>query len=209
MTHNLTASQARTVSSTDQIVYNEVDTINRAIYVAGLAGDLSTEVGTGTDMTNSTPTVTVTSAGYADGWTPAGTFTIAGTTITLSSGVNDGVNIAQATADINAAGITGLTATNDGSEITLTYVSPQGTWSLALAEGSGSLAELGFTAGSTSATIPESVDYYAVWSGTTEDRKKTYAMAQVIQHFQDLGYNILRKQNTGSAQSTLKWEVYW
>lgn len=209
MTHELTATQARTVSTTDQVIYNEIDTISRAIYTAGLAGNLTATVDDGTTMTESTPTITVTSSGYADGWTPGGTLSIAGTLVTLSSGINDGTNIDQATADINNAGITGLVATNDGSEITLTYESTQSLWSLTLAEGSGALAELGFTAGTTAATNPISVDYYSMWSGTLEDRKKSFEFTQVIQHFQDIGYNILAKQNTNSDTTTFKWEIYW
>jgi hypothetical protein len=50
---DLTASQARTISTTDQVIYNEVDTITRAILVASLAGGLSTTVDSGTTITDS------------------------------------------------------------------------------------------------------------------------------------------------------------
>jgi len=209
MTHNFTATQARNLSTTDQVIYNEIDFINRAILADALAGNLQTTVNDGTTMTESTPVVTVVSTGYADGWTPGGTLTIAGTTVTLSSGVNDGTNIDQATADINAAGVVGLVATNDGSEITLTYETPRTTWSLILAEDSGALGELGFTSGTFSAPAPESTEYYSVWSGQTEDRKKSFEFSEVVNHFQGLGYSILAKLNTESQTATFMWEVYW
>jgi len=210
MASDLTATQARILSTSDKVIYNEIDTISRAIIDAALLGNLSTVVNDGTTMTESTPVVTVTSSGYSDGWTPGATLAIAGETVTLSSGPNDGTNIDQATTDINNADISGLTATNDGSEITLSYEAPQGSWALALSEGSGGLSELGFTAGSTSlSTNPESVDYYSVWSGTSADRKKSYEIEQVMKHFQSLGYNIVIKKNVTSDTTTFKWEVYW
>lgn len=208
MAHDLTASQARTVSTTDQVIYNEIDTISRAIYTDALAGNLQTTVDDGTLMTESTPIVTVTSSG-AGAFTPGNTAVFAGTTVTFGDGVNDGTGLDQAVADINNAAITGLTASHNGSEITLTYECPQSVWSITLAEGKGALAELGFTPGTTSATNPESVDYYSVWTGQTVDRKSSYEFAQVVNHFQDLGYNILAKQNTNSAVATFMWEVYW
>ncbi len=209
MAYDLTATQARTVSTTDLVIYNEIDTISRAIMAAALTGELSTTVDDGTTMTESTPTITVTSSG-AGAFTPSETIVLAGSTITLGDGSGDGTNVYQATADINAADITGLTATTDGSEITLSYEPPQATWGITLAEGSGSaLADLGFTAGSESPATPESVDYYSVWSGVTEDRKKSYELAQVVNHFQNLGYNILAKKNTTTASSVIKWEIYW
>lgn len=208
MTHELSASQARTVTYTDLVVHNEVDTITRQIIADAGNGLNQSTVNDGTTMTESTPTITVTSSGYADGWTGGNTLLIAGTTVTLSSGVNDGTNIVQATADINAAGIAGLTATNDGSEITLSYEPPMASWSLVLAEGTGGLAELGFAAATTTATNPDSVDYYNAWTGAVDDRAISTKMTQVINHFQNLGYNILRKKNVTTG-NTFFWEVYW
>ena len=208
MAHDLTATQARTVSTTDAVIYNEIDTINRAVLAAALAGDLNTQVADGTTMTESTPTITVTSSG-AGAFTPSATAVFAGTTVTFGDGGTDGTGLDQAVADINNAAIAGLTATTDGAEITLTYSPPQATWSLTLAEGTGALAELGLTAGTITATTPDSVSYYNMWSGQIEDRKKSFEFTQVIQHFQDSGYSILAKQNTASAQTTFLWEVYW
>jgi hypothetical protein len=211
MAHNLTATQARNMSASDLVIYNEVDTITRAIYAASLAGDLSTQVTDGTTMTENTPTITVvgTSVGSGSVFTPGETIVIAGTTVTFSSGAGSGTNVYQAVADINAASIAGLTATTDGAIVTLTYQCPQATWSLVLADGTGALADLGLTAGTTTATTPESVSYYNMWSGQIADRKKSYEFAQVVQNLQNDGFNIVAKQNTVSAQTTFMWEIYW
>jgi hypothetical protein len=209
MTHDLTSTQARNASTTDQVIYNEIDTITRAIITAAIAGDLEAVVDDGTTMTESTPTITVTSVS-AGAFVADETIVIAGETVTLGDAVTDGTGIEQAIADINNAAITGLVASQQGTEIVLTYAPPQASWSLTLAEGTGTaLADLGFTAGATTATTPSSVDYYNTWIGQTLDRKKSYEYTQVIQHFQSLGYSILAKQHTGTAQLTFKWEVYW
>lgn len=207
MAHDLTATQARTVSTTDLVIYDEIDVINRAIMADALAGNLNTTVDDGTTMTESTPTITVVSSGLGV-FTPNATLTIAGTSVTLGDGGTDGTGIEQATADINNAAIVGLTATEDGTEITLSYEPPMAAWTLTLAEGSGGLAELGFTAGTTSATTPESINYWNVWGGTLTDRKQSYELAQVINHFQGFGYSITAKTNTVTT-NTLLWEVYW
>lgn len=208
MTHDLTSTLARNMSTSDLVIYNEIDTITRAIYTASLAGGLTATVNDGTLMTESTPTITVTSSG-AGAFVATQTIVIAGTTITLGDGVGDGTNVYQATADINAAGISGLVATTDGAEITLTYEPPQSAWTLTLAEGNGTaLADLGFTAGTVTATDPTSVSYYSMWSGVADDRKKAYEFAQVSNHFQSLGFSILAKKNTTTA-NTFYWEIYW
>ena len=207
MAHDFTATQARTIATTDLVIYDEVDVINRAIIAAALAGDLDVQVTDGTTMTESTPTVTVVSSG-AGAFTPSATLTIAGTSVTLGDGVNDGTGLEQAVADINNAAITGLTASEDGSEITLSYEPPMSAWSLTLAEGSGGLAELGFTAGTTSSPTPASVSYFNVWSGQLTDRKQSYEFSQVTTHFQNLGFNIVAKTNT-TTTNTFLWEIYW
>jgi hypothetical protein len=205
---DITATQARTVSTTDQVIYNEIDTITRAILTASLAGNLTVVVDDGTTMTQSTPAITVTSTGTTT-FTATETIIIAGATITLGDGVNDGTGVEQAVADINNAAVTGLTATQSGTQIVLSYQPPQATWTLILAEGNGSaLADLGFTASTVLATDPESVDYYNVWTSQATDRKKTYEYGQVVAHFQGIGYNIVPKKNI-VTENTLKWELYW
>jgi hypothetical protein len=203
---DLSASQARTVSTTDQVIYNEIDAITRAILAAALAGDLTTTIDDGTTMTESTPIITVTSSG-AGAFTPGNTLIIAGETIILGDGVTDGTGIEQAIADINNAGIAGLTATQSGTEIVLAYEPIQASWSLLIDAGTAN-AELGLTAGTYTATSPVSTEYYSMWSGQSEDRKKSFEFTQVISHFQGLGYNMVAKLNTETS-NTIKWELYW
>lgn len=205
MAHDLTATQARTVSTTDLVIYNEIDTITRAIYAAGLAGDLSTSVNDGTTMTESTPTITVTGTVADPVVGGAGeALTLAGGTVSLPA--NSDVD--QIVAAINDEAITGLTASkNASSQVVLTYEPPMATWSLVISGDSGNTT-IGITTGTVPATDPESVTYYNVWIGQTEDRKKSYEFAQVINHFQGLGYNIVAKQNT-TTTNTFYWEIYW
>lgn len=208
MNKTISAQQAKTVSITDMAIYNEIDYISRAIYAAALAGNLEATIDDGTAMTESTPVITVTSSG-AGAFTENETIVIAGTTITLGSELTDGTGIDQAIADINNAEISGLTAARTGNEIQLVYQPSQSSWILVLAEGSGTaLADLGFTAGTITATVPGSVAYYNVWSGASEDRKKSYEYSQVVSYFQDLGYNIIAKKNT-ITENTFYWEVYF
>jgi hypothetical protein len=203
--HGLTASQARTVSTSDLVVYNEIDAINREIVAQALAGNLEATVDDGTTMTESTPTLTVTgtvSDPIVGGLGEA--LTIAGESVTLIA--NSDVD--QIVAAINDAAIAGLTATKNATQnVVLTYEPPMATWSLQIDADSGN-ATLGFTAGTVNAPVPDSRDYYDVWSNLTDDRKLSLNMTKVINYFQDQGYNIVQKLNTETG-STFKWEVYW
>ena len=205
MTRDLTATQARTVSTTDLVIYNEIDTIYRAIMAASLNGDLTCTVDDGSTMTESTPTITVigTVANPTVGVTGEA-LTIAGGSVSLEA--NDDVD--QIVAAINDAAITGLTASkNSESKVVLSYEPQMSGWNLLIGADSGN-ATIGLTTGTVAATNPLSVDYYAMWSGTLESRKYSYEYAQVINHFQNLGYNIVAKKNT-VTENTIKWEVYW
>lgn len=205
MAYELTSTQARAVSTTDLVIYNEVDTIARQIMEAALAGDLNTTVDDGTTMTESTPTVTVT--GTVVNPVVGGVnevLTLATETVTLLANAD----VDQIVAAINDAAIAGLTATkNSSGQVVLAYDPPMSNWSLTIDAASGN-ATVGFTASTYAATTPTSVDYYGVWNGTVVDRKKSYAYGQVINHFQGLGYSIIAKQNTVTA-NTILWEIYW
>ena len=210
MSHSLTSVQARTVAYTDLIVHNEIDYIERQIIAAGLLGELETTITDGTTMTESTPTITLTGTSVGGGavFTPGNTIVIAGTTVTFSSGAGAGTNVYQAVADINAAAIAGLTASTDGDIVTLTYEPSQSTWSLVIADGTELLASLGLTAGTYTATTPDSVGYYNAWTGDIDDRKLAHQMSQVINHFQGEGFSIIQKKNTTTG-NTFYWGVYW
>lgn len=205
MAGELSAAQARTVSTGDLIVYNEIDYISRQIYAAALNGDLQTTIDDGTTMTDSTPTITVTGtvSNPVVGAAPE-SLTINGEGISLPA--DDDVD--QIVAAINDAAIAGLTASkNEDSQIVLTYEPTQTNWALAI-DGDSANPTVGFTTGSYAATPPASVDYYNVWSNLETDRKLSYHMTQVINHFQNLGFSILQKKNTETS-NTFKWEVYW
>lgn len=202
---DFTATQARTASTTDQVIYNEIDTVTRAILTAALTGELTVVVANGTTMTQSTPTITVTGTvadpvvGVVDE-----SLILAGNTIVLTAN-ND---VDQIVATINDAAVTGLSATkNAAQQVVIAYTPPVATWSLMIGAGTAN-ATVGVTAGSEAPVDPESIAYHSVWSGQETDRKKSYEFAQVVQHFQNLGYSIIAKKNTDTG-NTFKWELYW
>ena len=203
--HGLTASQARTVSTADSIVYNEIDAINREIIAQALLGNLEATINDSTTMTESTPTITVTGTVVSPTVGATGeSLSIANESISLPA--NSDVD--QIVAAINDAAIVGLVASkNTTQNIVLTYEPPMETWSLVIGVDSGN-ATVGFTDGTVSATDPTSRDYYNVWTNLTDDRKRSLHMTQVINYFQRLGYNIVQKLNT-TTTNTFQWEVYW
>lgn len=206
MTRDLTATQARAVSTTDLVIYNEIDSIQRKIIEQSLLGNLTATVDNGTTMTESTPVITITGTVSNPVVGGAGeSLTLANANIALPA--NSDIN--QIVAAINDAGIQGLTAAkNASSQVVLTYEVPQGSWELVVGVDSGNTT-IGITDDVYTPVAPESVSYYQVWSGVTEDRKKSYEIAQVTNHFQRLGYNILAKKNTDSQTAVIKWELYW
>lgn len=50
--------------------------------------------------------------------------------------------------------------------------------------------------------------YYDVWQGLITDASKEEEMDTIIDYFQNLGYNIVRRQNSATL-STFKWVVSW
>lgn len=210
MTQGITAPQARCISVSDLVIYNEIDTISRAIMTAALAGELQTTVDDNTTMTESTPTVSVTGTISGGTVTHLNTVIIDGTTVTIGATHPDHPHAFDYVAlEINEANITGITASvNDSGQLVITKETTQSNWSLSIGAGTAN-AELGLTENTYTATNPESTEYYSVWSGVTEDRKKSYEITQVVNHFQNLGYSILAKKNTTTPTSVIKWEVYW
>lgn len=208
MTHDLTASNARTVSTTDLNVYNEIDFIGRKVIAESLLGNLSVTIDDGTTMTDSTPAITVTGTVANPVFTANDTLILAGQTITLGNDGTDGTGLNQAIADINDAAVAGLTASkNISNQLVLTYDPPQTTWSFAIGAGTAN-TDLGLTASTATPSDPASLGYYSVWSGGTDDRKDAHEMTQVVNHFQQLGYSILQKKNIATG-NTFLWEVYW
>jgi hypothetical protein len=210
MTHELSATQARTLAYSDLVVHNEIDTIARQVITDAGNGLNQSVINDGTTMTESTPLITVTGSVANPTFTPADQIQLAGQAIALGVDANAGTGLDQAIADINNAAIAGLTAgKNDADQLVLTYNPSQSAWTFEIGAGTGTAnADLGLTAATTTATDPDSVDYYNAWTGAVDDRAISTKMTQVINHFQSLGYNILRKKNT-TTNNTFYWEVYW
>lgn len=205
MGHKLTASQARTVALTDLIVHNEVDYIERQIFAAGLNGDLNVTVDDGTTMTESTPTITVTGTELNPTVTGANTVILAGETVILGT---TGLSLNAVIADINDAAIAGVTASKNATDqLVITYEPAETGWSLVVGAGTAN-AELGLTAGTETPSTPASVSYYNAWTGDIVDRKLSTQMAQVVNHFQGEGFNIMQKKNTNTS-NTFYWELFW
>ena len=204
MTYQLNKTQARSHARSQLNIFDEVNTIMRKVIVASDAGDYSVTVDDGTTMTESTPTSTITGTQSNPTITGTPTLIIAGVTITLGT---SGTNLNAVVADINDAGVTGLVASKDaGNNLVLSYTHPQqASWSVAIGSGTAN-ADLGLTAGTTSATNPSSVDYFSVWQGVTNDRAKTDQMNQVISYFENLGYTISRLTNS-NTNKTFKWVI--
>lgn len=207
MAYELSATQARTVTTTDMVIYNEIDTLSRAIIAAALDGNLQVTVDDGTTMTESTPTIVITGT-ESDPVTASGEtdeeLILNGTTITFpyQSNINSIVGL------INDAAIVGLVASkNADNQLVLTFQCPQNDWTFTIGDTTANNT-VGITAGIVAATTPGSVAYYNMWAGIQDDRKKAYEFAQVVNHFQNLGYNILAKKNT-VTENTLLWEIYW
>ena len=188
----------------DLTIFNEVNTIMLQIITDAGNGLYQTTVQDGTTMTESTPSITVT--GSVSNPTIVGTPTVilGGNTITLGT---TGTNLNSIIADINDAAISGVVASkNTSNQLVITYTAIAATsWQFIVGAGTANAA-LGLTAGTNTAPNPDSVSYYSVWQGVTQDRAKTDQMNQVILYFQNLGYTIDRMINT-STNRTIKWVI--
>jgi hypothetical protein len=202
----LTAIQAKTVAYTDLVVHNEIDTLARAIIAAGLGGQYSITVNTGTTITNSTPLIPVTGTTVAPTITALQTVILAGVTVILGT---TGTNLNAVIADINDAAIPNLVASKDlTNHLVLTYTAPMNAWAFIIGAGTANVA-LGLTAGTVPATLPISVAYFTTFTGgLVIDRKQAYNMAAVMLHFQNLGYNISQSINL-TTNNTLAWNISW
>jgi hypothetical protein len=204
VTYYINKQEARSMARADLTIFNEVNAIMKQIITDAGNGLYETTVSDGTTMTESTPTSTVTGTQVNPTITGTPTLIIAGVTITLGT---SGTSVNAVVGDINDAGVTGLVASKDaGNNLVLSYTHPQqASWSVAIGSGTAN-ADLGLTAGTTSATNPSSVDYFSVWQGVTNDRAKTDQMNQVISYFENLGYTISRLTNT-ATNKTFKWVI--
>ena len=205
MSVGLNASQARAKASQDMIVYQETQAIMEKVITESGLGKFEAYVDDGTTMTISTPSVANTGTVINPTISVGETLIIDSQTVTLGT---TGTSLNAVIADINDAGVTGLTASKAGGYLVLTVEDAAGqTWTYEIGAGTAN-ASLGFTAGVYSLTNPTSVSYFEVWQGTTADRALQNQMEEVIREFNNLGYKIERLTNT-LTNRTIKWYIYW
>ena len=189
MSVGLNAAQARSKASQDMIVYQETQSIMESVITQSDLGNFEALISDGTTMTVSTPSTTATGTVNNPTVSVGETFIFDSTTVTLGT---TGTSLNAIIADINDAGVTGLTASKDAGYLVLTVEDSVGaTWSYEIGAGTAN-ASLGFTAGVYSLPDPTSLSYYTVWQGTSTDRAIQNQMEQVIKHFSDLGFKIER-----------------
>ena len=204
MSYSINSQQARTIARSQLSIFKESNKLMETVISDATNGAYQTTVSDGTDMTESTPTITVTGTVANPAITGTPTVIVNGTTVTLGT---SGVNLNSMIADINDAGVSGVVASkNSSNNLVLTFTAPAATtWELVVGAGTAN-SDLGLSAGTTAATDPVSVTYYQVWQGTVEDRAKADEMRQVIDYFKNLGYTIERQTNT-STNKTFKWVI--
>jgi len=204
VTYYINKTEARAMARADLTIYDEVNALMRQVIQDAGNGLYQTTISDGTTMTESTPTITVTGTVANPTITPGDTLILGGNTISLGT---TGTNLNAVIADINDANISGLVASkNSANNLVLTYSAPSSTsWNFIIGSGTAN-TDVGLTAGTTTATNPESVTYFSVWQGVANDRPKTDQMNQVILYFQNLGYTIDRLINT-TNNKTFKWVI--
>ena len=205
MTYFINKTEARAIARADLTIFNETQALMKQVITDAGNGLYETTISDGTTMTESTPVITITGSVSNPTVTPGNAIIIAGNTILLGG---TGTNLNSIIADINDyQGVAGLVASKNASnKLVLSYTAPASTtWSVTVGAGTAN-TELGLSAGTTNAIIPESVSYHSVWQGNAVDKPKTDQMNQVIQYFQNLGYTIDRLINT-TTNKTFKWVI--
>jgi hypothetical protein len=205
MNIGLNAAQARANSSQDMIVFEETNTIMRAIISVSDVGEYYAVVDDNTSMTTSTPSASKIATVNNPTITPGNTIIINNQTVTLGT---TGTNLNSIIADINDAEIPGVVASKDENYLVLTIETSQtSNWNYTIGAGTAN-SEVGLTAGTYTLSNPASVNYFNVWQGTETNRSLQSQMEQVTKYFTNLGYKIERITNTNTAK-TFKWQVYW
>lgn len=205
MNIGLNAAQARANSSQDMIVFEEIQSIMRAIISASNAGDYFAFVDDETTMTTSTPSAVKIATVNNPTITVGNTLIINDQTVILGT---TGINLNSIIADINDANISGVTASKDENYLVLNIEASQSTtWNYTIGAGTAN-SEVGLTAGTYNISNPASVNYFNTWQGTETNRALQSQMDQVARYFTNLGYKVERVTNTNTAK-TFKWHVYW
>jgi hypothetical protein len=198
-------SNAKALSLIDMAVHDEIDKITRAVIEQTTLGKYGAIIGDDSPMTTSTPIIEIIGTVQNPSTGVSGeSLTIAGVGISLPAN-ND---VDQIVAKINDAAIVGLTAmkTND-LRVKIVYETTPTNWELEVTPDSGNTT-IGITDGTYTATNPDSVEYYNVWYGTSDNRAMTLKMGIVLNHFRDLGFTIFQRKNT-ETEKTFMWEISW
>ena len=204
MTYFINKTEARAIARADLTIFNETQALMKQVITDAGNGLYQTTVTDGTTMTESTPTITITGTVANPTVSSLETVILGGQTVILGP---SGTNLNAVIADINDANVSGLVASkNAANNLVLTYTAPAATtWTFVLGAGTAN-TNLGLTAQTYTASNPDSVAYYNVWSGTVADRAKTDQMNQVVKYFENLGYTIERLKNT-TTNKNFKWVI--
>ena len=204
MTYYINKTSARTIARADLTIFNETQALMKQVITDAGNGLYQTTVTDGTTMTESTPTITITGTVANPTVSSLETVILSGQTVILGP---SGLNLNAVIADINDASVSGLVASkNAANNLVLTYTAPAATtWTFVLGAGTAN-TNLGLTAQTYTASNPDSVAYYNVWSGTVADRAKSDQMNQVVKYFENLGYTIERLKNT-TTNKNFKWVI--
>jgi hypothetical protein len=204
VTYYINKTSARTIARADLTIFNETQALMKQVITDAGNGLYQTTVTDGTTMTESTPTITITGTVANPTVSSLETVILGGQTVILGP---SGTNLNAVIADINDANVSGLVASkNAANNLVLTYTAPAATtWTFVLGAGTAN-TNLGLTAQTYTASNPDSVAYYNVWSGTVADRAKSDQMNQVVKYFENLGYTIERLKNT-TTNKNFKWVI--
>ncbi len=204
MTYYINRAEARAKARQDLTIFREVNHIMEKILTDAGSGLYQTIVDDGTAMTESTPDVVANGSIANPTITGTPTLILNGATITLGT---SGTNLNAVIADINDAGLSGIVASKSTTDhLIITYTTTQSTtWDMVVGAGTANV-DLGLTATTITATNPDSVSFYTVWDGTTNDRAKTDQMQQVVKYFENLGYSVDQQINT-NTNKTFSWII--
>ncbi len=204
MTYFINKTSARTMARADLTIFNETQALMKQVITDAGNGLYETTITDGTTMTESTPTITITGSVANPTITGTPTLIVDGVSIVLGT---TGLSLNAVIADINDAGVSGLVASkNAANNLVLTYTAPAATTWTVVVGASTANTDLGITANTYTASNPNSVAYYNVWSGTVADRAKSDQMNQVVKYFENLGYTIERLKNT-TTNKNFKWVI--
>ncbi len=204
MSYSINSTNARLLARADLTIFNETQALMKQVITDAGNGLYETTVSDGTEMTESTPIITITGSVANPTITATPTVILGGQTVTLGT---TGLSLNAVIADINDAAIPGLVASKNAADnLVLTYTAPAATtWTFVVGAGTANV-DLCLTAATSTATNPTSVDYFNCWQGNVASRPKTDQMTQVMLYFRQLGYTIERVKNTSTGK-TLKWVI--